>query len=687
MSLLDDVSIVVTPNGYKAGELYAVVPVPTEGAEEVVNGDFATDSDWEKSSFWTISNGTASMPSTSSYQPLYQNNVTIADKTYVLNFDIISITGIIKASSINNGAASGEITLGEYSTIGNKKVTFITQSGREAIAFARVVGNTSSCTIDNVSVKEYTSADMDVTRATAATRVDEDGLVNYAEIVGSEEITNGDFATDSDWTNEISGWTISNGKANYSGVNPVASFQQNISLSVGKIYKVTYTISNRQQGDFRILLGNTAGTINNSDGTYTEYITYSSGSFFYLQARSSFIGSIDNVSVKEVTRDNVPRIDYTGGGCPHILAEPMRTNLIPYSEDLTNPFYLTTGIVTVTESTTLSPDGTSYGYTITPTSSATNHYFNYDYGQLTVVIGDEVTYSIFVKPNGYNFIQIASSTGFALKFQNFELTGDGVIGTGDISGKTIEKIGDWYRCSVTETASGVNPRFLLSPSETALATRNPVYSNNGTDGVLGWGVQLEVGSYETSYIPNFGTAAGVTRNQDILTRDGIGSLINSTEGVLFVEIAALSDDSDSKRITISDGTLTNRITISIASNIISGFINVNNVTQYTFYESGITTTDFNKIAIKFKENDFAIWINGVEYDVDTSGITFSADTLNTLNFSNATNLSNFFYGKVKQLQVYGTALTDEELTLLTIPPNSTYSTYAEMANALNYTLQ
>ena len=32
---------------------------------------------------------------------------------------------------------------------------------------------------------------------------------------------------------------------------------------------------------------------------------------------------------------NVPRIDYTGGGCPHILAEPMRTNLIPYSEDFT----------------------------------------------------------------------------------------------------------------------------------------------------------------------------------------------------------------------------------------------------------------------------------------------------------------------------------------------------------------
>ena len=57
MSLLDDVSIVVTPNGYKAGELYAVIPVPTEGAEEVTNGDFATDSDWNEGTNVDISNG------------------------------------------------------------------------------------------------------------------------------------------------------------------------------------------------------------------------------------------------------------------------------------------------------------------------------------------------------------------------------------------------------------------------------------------------------------------------------------------------------------------------------------------------------------------------------------------------------------------------------------------------------
>jgi len=153
-------------------------------------------------------------------------------------------------------------------------------------------------------------------------------------------------------------------------------------------------------------------------------------------------------------------------------------------------------------------------------------------------------------------------------------------------------------------------------------------------------------------------------------------------------MAALSDDSDSKRITISDGTLTNRITISIASNIISGFINVNNVTQYTFYESGITTTDFNKIAIKYKANDFSVWINGVEYDVQTSGSTFSTNTLNTLNFSNATNLSNFLFGKVKQLQVFETALSDDELTILTGTAGvHFFPSYASMASALTYTIE
>ena len=182
-----------------------------------------------------------------------------------------------------------------------------------------------------------------------------------------------------------------------------------------------------------------------------------------------------------------------------------------------------------------------------------------------------------------------------------------------------------------------------------------------------WGAQLEVGSYPTSYIPNFGTALGVTRNQDIFTRDGIGSLINSTEGVLFVEMAALSDDLTYRRISLSDSTEDNRISISYddVSNTISGQVFVGGVEQslLTYVLSDIT--EFSKIALKYKVNDFELWVDGYEIATGVSGSVFPQGTLNSLSFDNGSSVQNFF-GKVKQLQVYDTTLTVSQLENLTV---------------------
>ena len=168
---------------------------------------------------------------------------------------------------------------------------------------------------------------MDVTRATAATRVDENGLVNYAEVVSDTElVTNGDFATDSDWT-KGTGWTISGGTANANTSGNYINLYQNSVFTVGKAYKYEFTVSNYSQGDVRFTQsGVDISGLKSANGIYTGVFS-ASQTALYIQGVNSFIGSIDNVSVKEVTRDNVPRIDYTEGGCPHILAEPQRTNL------------------------------------------------------------------------------------------------------------------------------------------------------------------------------------------------------------------------------------------------------------------------------------------------------------------------------------------------------------------------
>jgi len=90
-------------------------------------------------------------------------------------------------------------------------------------------------------------------------------------------------------------------------------------------------------------------------------------------------------------------------------------------------------------------------------------------------------------------------------------------------------------------------------------------------------------------------------------------------------------------------------------------VNSVNVFDRTF---NTTVTDYNKIALKWKLNDFSFYVNGTEISKSTSGSVFPPNTLNTLNFDSA-NGGFPFFGKTKCLAVWKEALTDEALTELT----------------------
>ena len=194
-----------------------------------------------------------------------------------------------------------------------------------------------------------------------------------------------------------------------------------------------------------------------------------------------------------------------------------------------------------------------------------------------------------------------------------------------------------------------------------------------------WGAQLEQLSYATSYIPTNGST--VTRNQEICNNSGTVNDFNSEEGVLYAEIAALADDLTNRFISLTDGTDNNSVTIFYGgvSNRIRTEIKSGAVTQANLSTTSYPITNYNKIAVKYKGNDFALWVNGVEVATDTSGSTPIG--LNDLSFNRANILD--FYGKTKNLKVFKRALTDTELYLLTV---TQYESYQEMATALNYTL-
>jgi len=118
---------------------------------------------------------------------------------------------------------------------------------------------------------------------------------------GSEMVTNGDFASSSDWTG--SDWVIANGVASIDGSQTGSrKLSQNIGSSAGVRYRITYEISGYTAGLVRFVFGSSdGGTYRSGNGTYTEeFVTTSSGNF-HIQANASFNGSIDNVSVVEDT--------------------------------------------------------------------------------------------------------------------------------------------------------------------------------------------------------------------------------------------------------------------------------------------------------------------------------------------------------------------------------------------------
>ena len=129
------------------------------------------------------------------------------------------------------------------------------------------------------------------------------------EITSGELVTNGDFDTNSDWTNQAgTNWSISGGKASVSNTGNIRYFQQTGVLgnpSVNKKYLITWTISGLTQGGIGVNVGGyITTTIQTSNGTYQEEITptnASSNTILYLQSNANTIGSVDDVSVKEIT--------------------------------------------------------------------------------------------------------------------------------------------------------------------------------------------------------------------------------------------------------------------------------------------------------------------------------------------------------------------------------------------------
>ena len=494
-------------------------------------------------------------------------------------------------------------------------------------------------TLYNVAPVVEPYEDFDFVRASVASRVNSSGLVEMVgRSLGSELVTNGDFATDSDWTLGT-GWSIEDGLVKGDG----ASFDyvaQSISGISGKTIKVTFEIKDWVSGTFRVLPADRAdGLDERYSGNGTYQVIYTSNLDLFRFQQQAFDGSIDNISVKEIIdTNNIPRISYdSNGDNGHILLEPTSTNLVPYSEDF-EQWALVNG--TILPNATASPSGEI---------NADKFTFISGYAQLRYTL------------------TVASSTQYSASFyvKNLDATNveyrvyDVTNGTDILSSSYYSQISntEWTRVSFEFNTSATTSSIYFYP-----------IAGSYSGSLYIWGVQLEALSYATSYIPTL-TGSQEERATETATGAGSADLINSTEGVLYAEIADITNDnlSDNNIISISKSTDEDfRVHIALKTNgTIQGFIRegAGNTKLDVSSTTVLPSTSFFKVAVLFESGNNKLYVNGLQIG-STNTSTFSNLQLNSLQFNRGDD-DKIFYGKCKALAVFNEALSDSELTQLT----------------------
>jgi len=531
--------------------------------------------------------------------------------------------------------------------------------------------------------------DLNFTRASTKTRIDENGYIDnvpYNIISYSEEFENsywtkgaGTTVTPNSINNPYGALTadkieqtgaavlltrgitaVKSGPLTLSCYIKKGNFDSNNNLrfgffSSGSIGFITYNFLTNQTS---VVSGiaDKHGVIQEEDGWVRIYITctlttaqannfilylggvgstINTGSFYYLWGAQLNAGSELLPYIKTTTRQNVPSINYINS-IPSIQLEPQRTNLLTQSETFTDASWVKLNSLTVSSGTTVSPNGSSNASTlVTANSTSIQGIYKDVSGLLTAT---RYSFSSFVKKKDYDFayIKFDNLNGvFANDIVYFNLTG-GTVATRDPDIiASVETFRDgWYRIEATRLSlTGGTGRVTLG---LASADNTETIAGDGVKGTHVWGAQLEAGPYTSSYIPTISSTA--TRLADNFSKSNLlsNNLIYSSGGTWFFEVVdnfVYSGNTETLQLILGSNASGTNNSIALSSS-------ANNRYKFVKYQASgktdlfQTTTDDFKAAVRWNATSFDVFVNGLKV---VTGTTFDSSTLEFLN-SNMTDV-------------------------------------------------
>ena len=364
----------------------------------------------------------------------------------------------------------------------------------------------------------------------------------------------------------------------------------------------------------------------------------------FVTSRASTATRVNKAGLLETVASGIPRVDYLGNTKGAYLLEPQSTNLVTYSEDFSQSIWQknSTGSASapiITSNFAISPTGNT---------NATRVQFN--------ISGSTSS----DKSSLEHLFQLDGSSSYTLSFYIKSNTGVNQnlsFFTNSNYGNRITTTNKWIRVVQTFSSnSAFNRGFGLVSSGDVQQTVD----------VLIFGAQLEQQSYATSYIPTAGSA--ITRIRDLCDTQNLSNVIGQTEGAIFYDAIlvhkSINTSEDLFELTIYDGTNQNIFFINNYNNTLTIGMQNGGSTQFTNNSFNPTEGARYRLGFAYKQNDFALYINGNQIATDTSG---TVPTMNQITFgnyySNQTNLQNSV--KVNDFKLYNTRLSNTELAKLT----------------------